>query len=501
MSATTIDRVLDSPNLPSLPTVAVKLLQLTRDPDVELADIADLVQYDPALSAKILKTVNSSYYSLSQPCPNIKRALAYLGLSTVKSLVLGFSLVDLTRHDNGLDLLDYWRRCVYSAAAARRIAMVTGSCDPDEALIAALMQDIGMLAMHAALGDEYGKVLEETNGNHMMVPHCETAALGFNHAEAGARLGERWNLPAQIVDPIRQHHQRNSPFGRQTPLVNAVILAFRISNLVSANDRKPVLDMVSAMSQTIFHLKPEDERTILLETTEDARELSELLDVQVGELPDIEALLVDADDALIRQSSTNGTPAGGSPGAPTAPSDMTDAVTGLANRKHFDQELARLFKHTVRTDGSMGLIMVDADRFKSLSDTVGAKAAEIALQAIARRLHDSLGGSGIVCRTGQQQFGVIVPDASRIDTARMAERARRLVERDHVDLRGSGSEVEAVQVSATFGVAAREPSLVDHLDEPVQLMRLAEQALFVATKSGRNCVRIYKPRVSDSDAA
>ena len=149
MSAATLDKVLASPKLPTLPAVATKMLQLTSNPDVELDDIADLVQYDQALSAKILKTVNSSYYSLRQPCTNIKRALTYLGLNTVKSLVLGFSLVDLTRHnDDGFDLMDYWRRCVYSAAAARRIAMVTGTCDADEAYIAALMQDIGMLAMH-----------------------------------------------------------------------------------------------------------------------------------------------------------------------------------------------------------------------------------------------------------------------------------------------------------------------------------------------------------------
>ena len=69
------------------------------------------------------------------------------------------------------------------------------------------------------------------------------------------------------------------------------------------------------------------------------------------------------------------------------------------------------------------MIAVDADRFKSLGDTVGTAGAQIALQAIARRLVESLGGAGIVCRTGNGQFGVIVSDASRIDTARMAERA------------------------------------------------------------------------------
>ncbi len=480
MSAATLDKILASPKLPTLPAVAVKLLQLTSNPDVEYSDIAELVQYDQALSAKILRTVNSSYYSLQQPCPNIKRALAYLGLSTVRSLVLGFSLVDMTRHNgDGFDLMDYWRRCVYSAAAARRIAMVTGTCDPDEAFIAALMQDIGMLAMHSVLGDEYDTLIKETAGNHLMVPHSETSSLGFNHAEVGAKLGERWNLPEQIVDPIRQHHNRNSPFGRQSPLVNAVILAFRISNLVSERERKPVLDMVSAMSQMIFNLAPEDERKILIATTEDARELSELLDVHVGALPDIEALLVDTEDDL----------------------DPHDTVPGMGNRAHFDQELARLFEQAHRSAGRLGVIMVDADRFKSLNDTVGRTAAKTALQALARRLHESLGDSGILCRIGAEQFGIIVPDVSGLDAARMAERARRHIVREHVDLRGSGSNIEAVQVSASFGVAALEPQLAKLIHEPNRLTQLAEQALFAAKQSGRNCVRVFKPRGSDADAA
>ncbi len=113
-----LEKILSSPDLPSLPKVAMELLELTRDPDVELMEIARLVQYDPALSSKILRTVNSSYYGLAEPAPTIKRALTYLGMNTLKSLVLGFSLIDVTKQSqNGFDLIDYWRRGLFSAAA------------------------------------------------------------------------------------------------------------------------------------------------------------------------------------------------------------------------------------------------------------------------------------------------------------------------------------------------------------------------------------------------
>jgi two-component system cell cycle response regulator len=117
MKQVTIEQVIANPALVSLPSVALDVLALTRRPGVKLSDIAAVVQNDQALTAKILKTVNSSFYGLPRPCPTITRALTYLGLSAVKSLVLGFSLIDTARQSDGLDMISHWRRGIYSAAA------------------------------------------------------------------------------------------------------------------------------------------------------------------------------------------------------------------------------------------------------------------------------------------------------------------------------------------------------------------------------------------------
>src|SRR5688572_16478530 len=87
-SMTTLDRVLSCPNLPSLPAVAVEVLALTSSPDVSLSAISRVVQNDPALATKLLKTVNSSFYGLQQPCSRVDRAMSLLGLQSVKALVL-----------------------------------------------------------------------------------------------------------------------------------------------------------------------------------------------------------------------------------------------------------------------------------------------------------------------------------------------------------------------------------------------------------------------------
>src|SRR5262249_444658 len=154
-------------SLPSLPGIAIKLLGLMRQRSFSVDKIAQLIQNDPALTSKVLRTVNSSYYGLSRPCPNITRAVTFLGINTVKSLTLGLSLIGLGRSAGlGFDLSLYWRRAVYGAAAARLIAKISNTYDPDEAFVAALLQDVGVLACFAALGAEYSALFAKSSKDH-----------------------------------------------------------------------------------------------------------------------------------------------------------------------------------------------------------------------------------------------------------------------------------------------------------------------------------------------
>ena len=88
-----LEEILSCPSLPSLPAVAVRVIELTSDPNVRLSDLGEMIETDQGLTTKILRTVNSSYYGLRQKCANIQKALVMLGLNPVKSLALSFSLV------------------------------------------------------------------------------------------------------------------------------------------------------------------------------------------------------------------------------------------------------------------------------------------------------------------------------------------------------------------------------------------------------------------------
>src|SRR3954467_15531595 len=127
------------PTLPSLPAIAVQVLELAQKPDVDIAEIARVISKDPALSSKILRTVNSSFYARAQHVSTISHALVILGLQSVKTLVLGFSLVtNLAKNKTkGFKHLAYWKRSIFAATGARTIAAKVGLVQQEEAFLTA----------------------------------------------------------------------------------------------------------------------------------------------------------------------------------------------------------------------------------------------------------------------------------------------------------------------------------------------------------------------------
>src|SRR3954464_5833021 len=178
-----LQRIKQCPTLPSLPSIAVQVLDLAQRANVDIAEIARIISKDPALSGKILRTVNSSFYGRSQHVSTISHALVILGLQSVKTLVLGFSLVsNLSKNKaKGFKHITYWRRSIYAATAARTIASKINIVQQEEAFLSALLMDIGMLVLDQVLGEEYGKIHSKVQTHQDLAP-AEIAALGMNHA-------------------------------------------------------------------------------------------------------------------------------------------------------------------------------------------------------------------------------------------------------------------------------------------------------------------------------
>ena len=502
MPTLNLEKVLNCSNLPSLPVAALQVLELTQDENVKLTEIASAVENDQALTAKILRTINSSYYGLAKPCPTIARALAYLGLNTVKSVVLGFTLVDVTKQaEDGFDLVDYWRRCLYSAAAARRIAMQSSACDPEEAFIAALVQDMGMLAIHAASPSPYACLVQQTKGDHRRLPEMERAVFGFDHAEVGARLATQWRFPPQFGEAIRHHHDADPC--HHLKLVRPVWLGYELASVVRLSDPAPALSRVSMRADKWFSFSRDEVKKLIREIAEDAEKLSGLFKVEMGQPPDIDRILSEAETAFVQhqfavqreidtlQRSNE----------ELALRVNTDPLTRVGNRKSFDEKTATCFGQASSFDGYLGLILLDIDGFKEINDHFGHRAGDTVLIELAGRLTQTVREIDQVCRFGGDEFAVILPGACVKEAATVASRLCAAVSNQPFHVADQLSEVGDLRVTISVGVAVYEPRTPAAFDNHEQLVQAADKALYVAKQAQGNCARVFSPVREGSEAA
>jgi diguanylate cyclase len=168
---------------------------------------------------------------------------------------------------------------------------------------------------------------------------------------------------------------------------------------------------------------------------------------------------------------------------------LTDALTGLANRKYFDERLAEALRESRRSDEPLSLLLADIDHFKKFNDSWGHQTGDQVLRLVARSLSDNVKGRDTPVRYGGEEFAVILPNTSLDNAVRLADQIRKAVEGKSVVRRSTGEKLATITVS--FGAALYRPE-----DTAESLIARADQCLYAAKHAGRNCVRAE----SDADA-
>jgi diguanylate cyclase (GGDEF)-like protein len=495
-----MDRVLAYPSLPSLPGVAVRVLELTRNPKVSMQEIAQTVSMDPALATKVLKTVNSSYYGLPQPCPSIPRAMSMLGMNTVKSIVLGFSLVEMTKSVAGageaFDLEAYWRRAVYSAVAARSVAFRAKCCDPEEAFTGSMIADIGMLACFAALRDEYTTAMGVAPDDHSEWVGVEREALGFDHAKLGQALATKWKLPPQLAECVGFHHEPAACHPQHEKLLRCIGVGQAAAAVLSVKDAKKKLGAFVVLCRDGFEMDRAACDALLEATSKGAQDLAKSLELKTGERPDVGAILSQAQEAIVetqlqsQQQSEELRKAN----EELARKTITDALTGAYNRAHFDATLAAAFAHAKKTGTALSLLFFDADRFKSVNDTLGHQAGDAVLKELSRRTRGLLSSAGTVCRYGGEEFAIILPGVGMLKAGKIAELLRTVIARTPFDLRACKVAEEERTVTISIGVSSLELAFAELVATPEALTKAADEGVYAAKKAGRNRVQTVAPK-------
>jgi HD-like signal output (HDOD) protein/GGDEF domain-containing protein len=222
-------------HLYSLPAVAMEVLDLTSNPEVDTRALKDCIENDPALTAKILRVVNSSLFGLSREVSDLNQALALLGSKPLKMLVLGFSLpAGLFDAVEAHVLHDYWRRTLTKAVAARELSEVVWNMPGDDAFIAGLLQDIGQLLLIQQIGEPYLNLLQRVRTDGRVLATTEVETMGFDHTELSARMLATWGLPQGMVEAVAWSHRLHESLGDHpaAPLKQIVHLAELLSQLL-----------------------------------------------------------------------------------------------------------------------------------------------------------------------------------------------------------------------------------------------------------------------------
>ncbi len=202
-------RVARTPGLGMLPQVTSQVLRLVDNQDASPRQIGAIIERDAGLASKLLKTANSAYYGAPGKIKTVSQAISVMGLSAVRSVVVGQAYQQMTAARGAskrFDRLAFWQHSLATATAARVLAKLRGWRDPEEAFLAGLLHDAGRLVMDRFLPNELDQAI--TLSLERVVPLIETEreVMGYTHVEVGDLLAEQWNLPEGIRLALRRHH-------------------------------------------------------------------------------------------------------------------------------------------------------------------------------------------------------------------------------------------------------------------------------------------------------
>ncbi|MDY6972033.1 MAG: HDOD domain-containing protein [Thermodesulfobacteriota bacterium] len=199
----------DIKRLEPIPQVANRILSLADDPDCPMSELSELILYDQALTANLLRICNSAHFGLSERIESVHHAVVFLGLSQVIDLVLlagSAKNLKLEQKGYGLHEGELWRNSVSSALIARELADKKGSKNNHLIFTAALLKDIGKVILSRYVSDSFESIYGLVSTQGLSFREAEKEVLGIDHAEVGAMVGETWKFSSRMVEIIRNHH-------------------------------------------------------------------------------------------------------------------------------------------------------------------------------------------------------------------------------------------------------------------------------------------------------
>jgi len=487
--------------LPSPPAVAIRILEEVKKDNASINKLARIISHDPALTTKILKIANSSFYGLPNKIESIDRAINVIGLDALKNIALSFVIVKEFRRSktDRFDFDFFWRRSITAAVSAGLLAEFL-NIKRDDIFVTPLLMDIGVVVMYLIRPHDYLRVIEEKQATEKNTIEAERLIYGCTHAEVGGELLRRWKIPEEIYIPIRFHHTPEECPPEFKEMVKILIMADLTSSVYHGGHGMEKFGILQDMMKDEIGINDEEIENYIDTVAERTLETLSNFEIDSGNMKPYSQILQEANEELgklnlsyeqlvlelRREKRKVEELARELKEANEILRGMAfrDGLTGLYNHRYFQEQLQNEIARCERYNHPLALIMIDIDHFKKVNDTYGHPNGDIVLKSIADFLSRSVRKSDIVARYGGEEFALILPETDIKGAVTQAERLRKGVQKMEIILNNN----QKLHITISLGVSMYEPWR--GRKKKTDLIDTADRALYKSKQSGRNRVSV-----------
>lgn len=217
-------------HIPALSTTVTKVLEVCNRPNTSANDLNRIISLDPVLTGRVLKLINSAYYSIPDHVTSLTRAIIMIGINTVKNLAVSTAVLGALKGLKSQQVLpsnQFWSHSLSVGVTAKTLAAKKGldAAECEDCFIAGLLHDLGKMPLIQCFEDEYANVITNATENQIPLFRAEQDAFGFHHGWVGKMISEKWKLGARITECLCFHHESEKAAKDMRLLVSIVELA------------------------------------------------------------------------------------------------------------------------------------------------------------------------------------------------------------------------------------------------------------------------------------